>query len=506
MNLKIFFLTSCCFIGINLSAQTEENPQSVAKDSVVINPVEESVFIDKLDKMMNLWYIKQNEAKTQSISSLSDNGEIPEDADSLIALRLSRLETVIPITLNQQTKNFIELYVYKRARSASYILASAQYYFPRMQQIFDKYNVPEELIYLTIIESALNPTAVSRAGATGIWQFMYNTGKMYGLEVNTFIDDRRDPIKATEAAALHLQDLYQMFGDWTMAIAAYNCGAGNVRKAISRSGNQTGFWNIYPYLPAETRGYFPAYCGAFFMMKYYESYGITPAALTLPLDVDTVMVDKELHFEQLAEVLEINLQEIKSLNPQYKRDVIPAYINSYPLTLRSQDIIRYLDLKDSIHAYNYEQYFTPLVVYEKLLKGSDFSSDTNYTKKYHTVKRGETLSKIAVKYGLSIKELQKMNLMTTNYIDVGKRLVVGYEHKNSVQNSNVSENKSTTTSSQKPSSQTSSTNVTQYKIKNGDSLYSIAQKHGVSVEKIMKDNNITNPKALQIDKVLKIIK
>jgi membrane-bound lytic murein transglycosylase D len=404
--------------------------------------------------------------------------------------------------LNQQTKKFIELYVYKRARSASYILALAQYYFPKMQQIFDKHNVPEELIYLTIIESALNPTAVSRAGATGIWQFMYNTGKMYGLEVNTFIDDRRDPMKATEAAALHLRDLYNIFGDWTMAIAAYNCGMGNVRKAIQRSGNKTGFWNIYPHLPAETRGYFPAYCGALFMMKYYEAYGITPGRSILPLDIDTVMVDKELHFEQLAEVLEIDLQEIKSLNPQYKRDVIPAYVNQYPLTLRHQDIIRYLDLKDTIHAHNYEQYFTPLVVYEKLLRGSDFSNDTNYTKKYHTVKRGENLSKIAVRYGVSVNELQKMNRMTTTSVDVGRRLVVGYEHKNTVKNSNVSETKPATTSS----SQTSSTHVTHYKIKSGDSLYSIAQKHGVSVEKIMKDNNITNPRALQIDRVLKIIK
>jgi len=496
MNLKTFFLVSCCFVYVNLFAQTKDS-------TIVIDPDEESIFIEKLDKMMDFWYAKQSEAKIQSLSSLSDNGEIPENADSLIALRLSRLETVIPITLNEKTKNYIELYVYKRARSASYILASAQYYFPKMQQIFDKYNLPEELIYMTIIESALNPTAVSRAGATGIWQFMYNTGKMYGLEVNTFIDDRRDPMKATEAAALHLQDLYKMFGDWTVAIAAYNCGAGNVRKAIQRSGNKTGFWNIYPYLPAETRGYFPAFCGALFMMKYYEAYGITPAQLTLPLDVDTVMVNKELHFEQLAEILKIDIQEIKSLNPQYKREVIPAYVNSYPLTLRNKDIIRYLDLKDTIHAYNYEQYFTPLAVYEKLLKGADLSSDTGYVKKYHTVKRGETLSKIAVRYGLSVKELQKMNLLSSTYVDVGKRLVVGYESKNSVQNSNISNNKPVSSS---VNTSSSSTNITYYKIKNGDTLYSIAQKHGISLEKIMKDNNITNPKALQIDRVLKIIK
>src|SRR5574344_355309 len=321
--MKFKLLIATLFLGIYTSIQAEDTiTQAVINEADTIQPAkpesEELVFIHKLDNMMEAWFARQNQAKIRSLYSLEDcdTAYIPQDADSLIAMRLSRLETVIPITLNAKTKAFIELYVYKRKASASYILGKAQYYFPKMQRIFDQYNVPEELIYLTIIESALNPLAVSSAGATGIWQFMYNTGKMYGLDVNTFIDDRRDPMKATVAAAKHLKDLYDIFGDWSMVIAAYNCGAGNVRKAIQRSGGKTGFWNIYPYLPSETRNYFPAYCGALYMMKFYKMYGIVPSKVPLPLNSDTVMVNKEVHFEQLSHVLNISMDELKSLNPQ----------------------------------------------------------------------------------------------------------------------------------------------------------------------------------------------
>lgn len=497
MKFKLFIGT--LFLGFSTiiyaenidSVLIQNNLDTIQPNNIVS---EESLFIQKLDKMMDTWFEKQNQAKIQSLSSLGDcdSAYIPQDADSLIALRLSRLETVIPVTLNEKTKAFIELYVYKRKASASYILAKAQCYFPKMQQIFDKHNVPEELIYLTIIESALDPKAVSSAGATGIWQFMYNTGKMYGLDVNTFIDDRRDPMKATEAAAMHLKDLYHIFGDWSMVIAAYNCGAGNVRKAIQRSGGKTGFWNIYPYLPAETRNYFPAYCGALYMMKYYKMYDIKPNKLSLPLNTDTIMVTKEVHFEQISKVLGINIEEIQALNPQYKRNVIPAYVNAYPLTLPHQFLLKYIEMKDSIHAYHYNEYFTPLVVYENILKGNNLTNDTNYNKKYHVVKRGESLSKIAVKYGLSIKELQKMNCLTSTHVSVGTRLTVGYASKNQ-----------TSTTSESPKS--SSSSVEYYKVKSGDTLGKIASKYHTSLQKIIKDNKISNPNAIKIGQTIKII-
>ena len=209
--------------------------------------------IQKMDSMLNIWYVK-NELTTKHsvLSKLKDDSYAYDNNDSLIYKRLSQIVTAVPMAYNERVKRFIELYSVQRQRSSSAILALAQYYYPWMKAIFDKYNVPEELVYITIIESALNPLAVSRAGATGIWQFMYNTGKLYGLEVNTFVDDRRDPYKATEAAARHFRDLYNIFNDWGLAISAYNCGAGNVRKAIQRSGGKTDFWGVAPYLPKET--------------------------------------------------------------------------------------------------------------------------------------------------------------------------------------------------------------------------------------------------------------
>ena len=214
----------------------------------------------KMDKMLDTWYVTHASANARSaINSYSDTNTVSDaNCDSIYHLRLNRLHSVVQLGYNSSVRSYINLYANTRKRSSSVILGLAQYYYPRMAAIFDKYDVPEELMYLTIIESSLNPTAVSPAGATGIWQFMYQTGKMYGLEVNTFVDDRRDPMKATDAAARHLRDLYNIFNDWGLAISAYNCGANNVRKAITRSGGKTNFWEVRAYLPRETQNYFPA--------------------------------------------------------------------------------------------------------------------------------------------------------------------------------------------------------------------------------------------------------
>ena len=287
--------------------------------------------IRKMDSMLNLLYVRNELSKKNSVlSKYKDDTTAYDNNDTMIFKRLSQIVTAVPMAYNDKVKRFIELYSVQRQRSSSVILGLAQYYYPWMREIFDKYNVPEELVYITIIESALNPTAVSPAGATGIWQFMYNTGKIYGLQVDTYVDDRRDPYKATDAAARHLRDLYNIFHDWGLAISAYNCGAGNVRKAIQRSGGKTDFWGVSPYLPKETQNYFPAFIGAYYMMTYHNLYGIEPAHLSIPTDVDTVMVSKELHFGQISEMLDISIDEIKILNPQYKREIIPAFKEQYP--------------------------------------------------------------------------------------------------------------------------------------------------------------------------------
>ncbi len=475
----------------------------------------------KMDKMLDTWYVTHASANARSaINSYSDTNTVSDaNCDSIYHLRLNRLHSVVQLGYNSTVRSYINLYANTRKRSSSVILGLAQYYYPRMAAIFDKYDVPEELMYLTIIESSLNPTAVSPAGATGIWQFMYQTGKMYGLEVNTFVDDRRDPMKATDAAARHLRDLYNIFNDWGLAISAYNCGANNVRKAIARSGGKTNFWEVRAYLPRETQNYFPAYIGAFYMMKYYKMHGITPADIRIPLDVDTIMIKKEVHFEQIAHVLNIDVEEIKTLNPQYKRNVIPAFTEPFPLRLRRRDLDRFEQMQDSIYKYEYDTYFAPLQVYVNTYTGkSDGSATTK--KKYHTVRSGESLSKIANKYGLSVTELKNMNKLKSNYVKVGQKLVVGYTYVAPPKTDNTQASDSTavkpsggssssgssaSTSSNSASSSSSSSPII-YTVKSGDTLYKIATKYGVTVKQIAEYNHLTNVNTLHVGQKLKIPK
>lgn len=468
----------------------------------------------KMDKMLDSWYVKHANANARAvINSYTDTNTISEaNCDSIYKLRLTKLHSVVQLGYNATVRSYINLYANTRKRSSSVILGLAQYYYPRMAAIFDKYDVPEELIYITIIESSLNPTAVSPAGATGIWQFMYQTGKMYGLEVNTFIDDRRDPMKATDAAARHFRDLYNIFGDWGLAISAYNCGANGVRRAIARSGGKTNFWEVRPYLPRETQNYFPAYIGALYMMKYYKMHGITPADIRIPLDVDTIMVKKEVHFEQIAHVLDINIEEIKTLNPQYKRNVIPAFSESFPLRLRRRDLERFEEMQDSIYKYEYDTYFGPLQVYVNTYTGKD-DGGTTTKKKYHVVRSGESVAKIANKYGISVAELKKMNHLKSNYLKVGQKLLVGYTYVAAPKpkdSTNVARDSTATkpvTTPQTPStnqSQSSTPRPTTYVVKSGDSMYKIATKYGLTVKQLADYNHITNVNNIRVGQVLKI--
>ena len=480
----------------------------------------------KMDKMLDTWYVTHANANARSvINSYNDTNTVSDvNCDSIYQLRLNRLHSVVQLGYNSSVRSYINLYANTRKRSSSVILGLAQYYYPRMAAIFDKYDVPEELMYLTIIESSLNPTAVSPAGATGIWQFMYQTGKMYGLEVNTFIDDRRDPMKATDAAARHLRDLYNIFNDWGLAISAYNCGANNVRRAITRSGGKNNFWEVRSYLPRETQNYFPAYIGAYYMMKYYKVHNITPADIRIPLDVDTLMVHKEVHFEQIAHVLNIDVEEIKALNPQYKRNVIPAFSESFPLCLRRRDLDRFEQLQDSICKYEYDTYFGPLQVYVSTYTGKSADNSTS-KKKYHTVRSGESLSKIANKYGISVNELKRMNNLKSNYLKVGQKLVVGYTYvapaktektttptdstataTNTPQDNSSDNSSSAASASSSSSSSSSAPAYITYTVQSGDTLSKIAGKYGLSVQKIADYNHLNNVNSLRVGQKLKIPK
>ena len=540
MRFRILILSLLCGFAWSLSAQTDV----VAQDSANNKAMQESLEIFTrneirlMDSLLNVWYIKRDLASQNSVlSKLTDDTTKFDHNDSLIFKRLCEIRTPIQVAYNDKVKRFIELYSVQRQRSSSVILGLAQYYYPWMKAIFDKYDLPEELVYITIIESALNPTAVSPAGATGIWQFMYGTGKLYNLEVTSYVDDRRDPYKATDAAARHFRDLYNIFGDWGLAISAYNCGAGNVRKAIQRSGGKTDFWGVYPYLPRETQNYFPAFIGAMYMMTYHNLYGIQPAKISIPLDVDTIMINKEAHFQQIANVLNISYDEIKSLNPQYKKDIIPAFNQPMPVRLRSNDLLRYIALADSIPNYNYDTYFNPTKNLNQVAATGTVTDDgmmivQKTPNKYHVVKKGETLGKIAAKYHTSVNSIKSLNHLHTTSLRVGQRLLVkkgttvkvpnpnakpaAQDSTNAIAQSNSTDSTATNCDSTKTTEQTKAQpeiktvqqqlDYTSYTIRQGDTLYSIARRYNITPNDIAEYNNLANKNALQVGQKLKIPK
>lgn len=383
------------------------------KDSIKFD-VPESMMLN-IDSLMNNW---QSRTLLQLLESDSVY-EIQPVNDSIYADRLNRLQTIIQMTYNDVTKQFIERYANRHRRLISNMLGLSTYYMPMIENALDKYNMPQELKYLPIIESAFNPKAVSRVGAKGLWQFMFKTAKSYGLKANSYIDERFDPLKSTHAAIRYLRDLYNFFQSWDLAIAAYNCGPGNVKKAIIRSGGKTNFWQIYRYLPRETRGYIPAFIAANYIMNYYEEHGITPMQPTLPIATDTIHVSKNLHFSQVAELCDIEMEALRAMNPQYIRDIIPGKSETCVLRLPNETITSMLTLGDTIYKHKQEQLFpeNQLAQLEKSVKLND--GGRNYSKR-HKVRNGETLSTIARKYGVSVKQIMKANGMRSTRIRAGR--------------------------------------------------------------------------------------
>lgn len=385
------------------------------KDSIKFD-VPESMMLN-IDSLMNNW---QSRTLLQLLESDSVY-EIQPVNDSIYADRLNRLQTIIQMTYNDVTKQFIERYANRHRRLISNMLGLSTYYMPMIENALDKYNMPQELKYLPIIESAFNPKAVSRVGAKGLWQFMFKTAKSYGLKANSYIDERFDPLKSTHAAIRYLRDLYNFFQSWDLAIAAYNCGPGNVKKAIIRSGGKTNFWQIYRYLPRETRGYIPAFIAANYIMNYYEEHGITPMQPTLPIATDTIHVSKNLHFSQVAELCDIEMEALRAMNPQYIRDIIPGKSETCVLRLPNETITSMLTLGDTIYKHKQEQFFpeNQLAQLEKSVKLND--GGRSYSKR-HKVRNGETLSTIARKYGVSVKQLKRANGLRNNNIRAGRYL------------------------------------------------------------------------------------
>ena len=299
----------------------QENPSStLPADSIVeeiVGIIPESLDSD-IDSLLHSWHVQYFTKREDYCHDDEENVYFP---DSVYASRLASLPRIIPMPYNNVVRDCIDLYTERRRNLVRYMLGMADYYFPIIEEVLDKHGLPIELKYLAVVESALNPVALSRVGACGLWQFMLPTGKQYGLTINSLVDDRRDPVKATEAACAYFKDMYAIYKDWSLVMASYNCGPGNVNKAIKRSGGKTNFWDIFPYLPKETRSYVPLFIAANYVMNYYCDHNLCPLETNLPLATDTIHVNKMLHLQQVSEVLQVGLEQLRALNPQYKRDI-----------------------------------------------------------------------------------------------------------------------------------------------------------------------------------------
>lgn len=373
-----------------------------------------------IDSLMSGWQARH---LLKSLDCQTEGWEFIKTSDTVYAERLRDIPSIIDMPYNSMVRQCIDRYATRNRSLVSYMLGIAEFYMPMIEAEIDKHNMPHELKYLPVIESALNPKAVSRAGAKGLWQFMFATGKLYGLKSNNYIDDRFDPLKATHAGLNYLRDLYKFFNRWDLAIAAYNCGPGNVKKAILRSGGKTDFWEIYRYLPRETRGYLPALIAANYIMTYHEEHGICPMEPALPIGTDTLHIRKNLHFKQIEKYCDINIEDIRALNPQYIKDIVPGEAERYVVRLTNDAISRFITYEDSIYNYNKEEFF-PNSNIAKMLKEAKANDDGRGTLKYHKIRNGETLGSIARKYRVTVKQIMKWNNMRNTKIRAGKRLKI----------------------------------------------------------------------------------
>ncbi|MBQ8674022.1 MAG: transglycosylase SLT domain-containing protein [Bacteroides sp.] len=376
-----------------------------------------------LDSLLTDWKAKNYIDLGKDCSTSTEN---PQFSDSVYIDRLSRMPVVMEMPYNEIVRACIDRYTGKLRNNVAFMLSACNFYMPIFEEALDAYDLPLELKYLPIIESALNPSAVSRAGAAGLWQFMLRTGKLYGLESNSYVDERRDPIKSTWAAARYLKEMYDIYKDWNLVIAAYNCGPGNVNKAIRRAGGKNDYWAIYNYLPRETRGYVPAFIAANYVMTYYCKHNICPMETNIPADTDTIQVTQNLHFRQIADICGIDMEQIKSLNPQYKRDIIPGDSKPQTLRLPLTHISTFIDRQDTIYKHRREELFKnrKTVAAESSASKSKGGKAASGQLTYHKIRSGETLSTIARRYGVTVNQLKSWNGLRNNNITAGKRLKI----------------------------------------------------------------------------------
>ena len=464
------------------TAMVELYGQDEGHDGVGLSP--EDYTAEVSDSLLNIWYahrMASDDTEEFDMDSVRFESNVP---DEVYIERLKKMNSFISLPYNDIVKNYIILYSEKMPTKMAHMLGLCQYYMPIFDETFNKHDLPEELKAMAIIESAMNPLAVSRAGAKGMWQFMYATAKMYGLHIDSFVDERMDPFKAADAAARYLQDAYEIFGDWNLAIASYNCGAGNVNKAIRRSGGKRAFWDIWPYLPRETRGYVPAFVGALYAMTYYKEHGIKPEAVEMPIHVDTFKINKQLHLKQVAELTGAPLEELKNLNPQYRHDIIPGNSKENILRLPYTYTNAFIEHEDSVYTHKYDEFFNPTTI-KKIQDGADGERIV------YVVKNGDYLGRIASRNRCTVAQIKRWNGLKSNNIRVGQRLVI-YRGGGGPSTSSSSSSTAAAAPSSSSSSTQSSTPTGTYTVKSGDTLSGIATRHGVTVNQLKQWNGLTS--------------
>ena len=434
MKFKKYTLTTLACLLLGSMPMQAQNSQ---KDTINRNPKREG--LHKFNDNPNIKKYDEKWLKELSNSDLffqmsEDVAATPTDVDyselptEVLKERLRKLNEKTPFNVeyNPILEQVIKSFLKNRRSSLERLMSLSDYYFPMFEQEMSNQKIPLEMKYLAIIESALNPKARSRAGATGLWQFMYATGKSYGLEVNNYVDERSDPVRSTKAAAKYLNELYKIFGDWDLALAAYNSGPGNVTKAIRRSNGKTNYWNLRPYLPRETAGYVPAFLATLYIFEYAKEHGFKPQKRANHLfQTDTIRVKQAIPFKDIAEITGMDVQDIQFFNPSYQLDVVP-YVEgrNYAVRLPISEIGKFVSNEQAIYNYLNEQKAQREQILPEVAKGEQYAGGKSTKKTIYTVKKGDNLGKIASRHGVSINNLKRWNRMKSNKVHVGQRLTI----------------------------------------------------------------------------------
>ena len=512
-----------------IRAMAQQTAVNVIPDS--INPAKDPVYLEYIQRLDSLTLAWQSNLLPvrfyqDTVLAFSKQINISDVPDSVFVQRLAAIPSAIELTYNKQVRSYLDLYTKSRRKQVSVMLGLSDYYFPMIEAKLDAYGLPLELKYLPIIESALNPIAKSRVGAQGMWQFMLGTAKLYKLKVNSFIDERLDPVRSTEVACAYLKELYSIFGDWHMVIAAYNCGPGNMKKAIARAGGKKNYWDVFYYLPRETRGFVPAFIAATYIMNYSQDHGFYAVKPEMPVSSDTVMVGQELHLGQVSEVLGVDLATLQMLNPKYKRKILPAAGGPYDLRLPNDKVTAFITMQDSIMGYKKGVYLAKNNMDKEPVRSSRSKTvkpaapSADDVALDYTIKTGDNLGYISSWYGVTISSLKDWNGMEGNSLRAGQKLTVyvpkakadEYRKINSL---SFAEKQAIAVKVAEPSSPAAgqiaqaAPDATRdqfvlYTVRSGDNLWTIAQKYpGISHEDIMKLNQMTGSR-LQTGQVLKI--